>query len=95
MTLFQAKAKLVDDMKLRNFSENTIKSYYGKCLKFLDFSKVKDTSRLTEKEFRAYLFSISGLRTLRLHPSIFTTVPYASSMRSHWRRTSTTSGFPI
>ena len=60
MTLFQAKAKLVDDMKLRNFSENTIKSYYGKCLKFLDFSKVKDTSRLTEKEFRAYLLHLGA-----------------------------------
>lgn len=64
MTLFQAKAKLVDDMKLRNFSENTIKSYSRKCLQFLDFSKVKDTSRLTEKEFRAYLLHL-GTRELQ------------------------------
>ncbi|MGB4407189.1 MAG: phage integrase N-terminal SAM-like domain-containing protein [Sphaerochaeta sp.] len=58
MTLFQAKAKLIDDMKLRNFSENTITSYYCICLKFLDFTKVKDTSRLSEKEFRAYLLHL-------------------------------------
>jgi len=32
MTLFQAKAKLVDDMKLHNFSENTIRTYYLKCV---------------------------------------------------------------
>ena len=60
MTLFQAKAKLIDDMKLRNFSENTIRTYNLKCLKFLDYSKVKDTSRLTEKEFRAYLLYLQA-----------------------------------
>lgn len=64
MTLFQAKAKLIDDMKLRNFSKHTIKSYYRKCLKFLEFTKVKDTSRLTEKEFRAYLLYL-GIKNLK------------------------------
>lgn len=59
MTLFQAKAKLVDDMKLRNFSGNTIKTYYLKCVQFLVFSKVKDTSRLTEREFRSYLLHLT------------------------------------
>ncbi|MBI9095454.1 MAG: tyrosine-type recombinase/integrase [Sphaerochaeta sp.] len=58
MTLFQTKAKLMDDMRLRNFTDNSIKSYYCKCLKFLDFTKVKDTSKLTEKEFRAYLLNL-------------------------------------
>ena len=60
MTLFNAKAKFVDDLKLRNFSKNTIKSYKQKCFRFLDFTKVKDPSRLTEKEFRAYLLHLQS-----------------------------------
>ena len=60
MTHSQAKEKLMDDMKLRNFTPDSIKSYYRNCLKFLDFIKVKDTSRLTEKELRGYLLHLSN-----------------------------------
>ncbi|MBI9096778.1 MAG: site-specific integrase [Sphaerochaeta sp.] len=73
MTLFQAKAKLIDDMKLRNFSYNTIKSYRRKCTQFLDFTKVRDTSWLSEKEFRAYLLHLGtkGLKasSINIHNS--------------------------
>jgi hypothetical protein len=47
-------------MKLRGFSENTIFSYSIQCNRFLDFSKARDTSRLTEKEFRAYLVHLTS-----------------------------------
>ena len=47
-------------MKLRNFSPQTIETYYRNCLKFLDFTKVKDASKLTEKELRAYLLHLSN-----------------------------------
>lgn len=71
MTYWQTKTKLMADMKLRNFSESTIDSYYGKCLKFLDSNKIKDPSRLTEKEFRAYLLRLKakGLKasSINLH----------------------------
>jgi len=59
MTHWQTKTKLMADMKLRGFSENTIETYWIQCSKFLDFCNVKDTSRLTEKEFRAYLVHLS------------------------------------
>jgi integrase/recombinase XerD len=65
MTLFQAKAKLIDDMKLRNFSQCTINEYYRICSCFLDFSKVTDTSGLTEKEFRAYLLHLTDRGDLK------------------------------
>ena len=60
MTLFQAKAKLMDDMRLRNFTQGTIDVYYRHCHNFLEFTKVKDTSRLTEKELRAYLLHLQS-----------------------------------
>jgi site-specific recombinase XerD len=60
MTQSQTRRKLLQDMKLRGFSEDTISSYSIQCNCFLDFSKAKDTSRLTEKEFRAYLVHLTG-----------------------------------
>lgn len=76
MTLYQAKTKLIDDMKLRNFSQNTIKLYYFKCIEFLDFTEVKDPSKLSEKEFRTYLLN---LRTKNLSASSINT--YNSAIR--------------
>lgn len=60
MTQSQTRRKLLQDMKLRGFSEDTISSYSIQCNCFLNFSKAKDTSRLTEKEFRAYLVYLTG-----------------------------------
>jgi site-specific recombinase XerD len=60
MTQLQTRRKLPHDMKLRGFSENTIFSYSIQCNRFLDFSKARDTSRLTEKEFRAYLVHLTS-----------------------------------
>lgn len=59
MTQLQTKKKLIDDMKLRGFSKNTIESYSIQCDKFLDFCKVKNTASLTEKELRFFLLHLS------------------------------------
>jgi len=64
MTQSQTRRKLLQDMTLRGFSEDTISCYSTQCNRFLDFSKVKDTSKLTEKEFRAYLVHLTDGRDL-------------------------------
>lgn len=65
MTLSQAKAKLMEDMKLRNFSPRTIEEYYRICSCFLDFNKVADPSSLSEKEFRDYLVHLADRGDLK------------------------------
>lgn len=55
MTQSQTRSKLLLDMQLRGFSKNTIATYALHCECFLDFCKAKDTAKLTETEFRAYL----------------------------------------
>ncbi len=60
MTQPQTRRKLLQDMQLRGFSEDTISSYSIQCDCFLEFCKAKDTSKLTEKEFRAYLVHLTS-----------------------------------
>ena len=55
MTQKQTLSKLMVDMRLRNFSENSIDSYLITGEKFLTFTKIHNTSDLGEKEFRQYL----------------------------------------
>ena len=55
MTQSQTRRKFLQDMELRGFSQNTIATYSIQCDRFLAFTKTRDTSRLTEKEFRSYL----------------------------------------
>jgi len=64
MTQPQTRRKLLQDMQLRGFSEGTISSYSIQCNRFLEFCKVKDTSKLTEKEFRAYLVHLTSRNDL-------------------------------
>jgi len=49
---------------LRGFSEATIACYSRQCDCFLEFCKAKDTSKLTEKEFRAYLLYLTDRNAL-------------------------------
>lgn len=58
MTQSQTRRKLLLDMQLRGFSPNTIDSYSIKCNRFLAFTKTRDASKLTEKEFRSYLLHL-------------------------------------
>ena len=46
------------DMRIRNFSGNTIKAYLLTTQRFLDFTKIQNTLDLCEKEFREYLVSL-------------------------------------
>ena len=64
MTQSQTRRKLLQDMQLRGFSEDTISCYSIQCNRFLEFCKAKDTSKLTEKEFRAYLLHLTSREDL-------------------------------
>lgn len=64
MTQPQTRRKLLQDMQLRGFSEATIACYSRQCDCFLEFCKAKDTSKLTEKEFRAYLLYLTDRNDL-------------------------------
>ena len=64
MTQPQTRRKLLQDMQLRGFSEATIACYSRQCDCFLEFCKAKDTSKLTEKEFRAYLLHLTDRKDL-------------------------------
>ena len=55
MTQRQTLTKLMVDMRLRNFSDNTIESYLITAKKFLIFTKIQNTFELCEKQFREYL----------------------------------------
>lgn len=59
MTQSQTRRKLLQDMQLRGYSDNTIFTYSLHCGIFLDFCKARDTSKLTEKEFRTYLVHLN------------------------------------
>lgn len=69
MTQSQTRKKLLQDMELRGFSQNTIATYSLHCDRFLAFTKTRDTSKLTEKEFRSYLSYLRHERNLA--PSTF------------------------
>jgi site-specific recombinase XerD len=58
MTQKQTLTKLMVDMRLRNFSDNTIKSYLLTSKNFLIFTKIQNTLNLCEKQFREYLVSL-------------------------------------
>jgi len=64
MTQPQTRRKLLQDMQLRGFSKDTISSYSIQCNRFLEFCKAKNTSKLTEKEFRAYLVHLTSREDL-------------------------------
>jgi integrase/recombinase XerD len=64
MTQSQTRRKLLQDMQLRGYSDNTIFTYSLHCGIFLDFCKARDTSKLTEKEFRAYLVHLNDRTNL-------------------------------
>ena len=51
-------------MQLRGFSEGTISCYSIQCDCFLEFCKVRDTAKLTEKEFRTYLVHLTSRENL-------------------------------
>ena len=55
MTQSQTRKKFLQDMTLRGFSPQSIITYEDHCKRFLDFTKTRDTSKLTEREFRSYL----------------------------------------
>jgi len=61
LTQKQTLTKLMIDMRIRNFSDCTIKSYLLVGKNFLDFTKIKNTFNLCEKQFREYLiYLLSG-----------------------------------
>ena len=64
MTQSQTRRKLLQDMQLRGFSKATLSTYSKQCNRFLEFCKAKDTSKLTEKEFRAYLLYLTDRNDL-------------------------------
>jgi len=64
MTQSQTRRKLLQDMQLRGFSEGTISCYSIQCDCFLEFCKVRDTAKLTEKEFRTYLVHLTSRENL-------------------------------
>jgi site-specific recombinase XerD len=47
--------KFVSDMKVRGFSDETVRTYTLQCSKFLSSCNVADVMKLTEKEFRDHL----------------------------------------
>jgi len=55
MTQKQTVTKLMVDMRLRNFSDCTIKSYLLTSKRFLTFTSIQNTFDLCEKQFREYL----------------------------------------
>ena len=59
MTQSQTRKKFLQDMTLRGFSPQSIITYEDHCKRFLDFTKIRDTSKLTEREFRSYLLHLS------------------------------------
>jgi site-specific recombinase XerD len=59
MTQSQTRKKFLQDMTLRGFSRQSIITYEDHCKRFLDFTKTRDTSKLTEREFRSYLLHLS------------------------------------
>lgn len=59
MTQSQTRRKFLQDMELRGFSAQSIITYENHCKRFLDFTKVEDTTTLTEREFRTYLLHLS------------------------------------
>ncbi|MFA6907168.1 MAG: phage integrase N-terminal SAM-like domain-containing protein, partial [Sphaerochaeta sp.] len=64
MTQSQTRRKLLQDMQLRGFSKATLSTYSKQCNRFLEFCKAKDTSKLTEKEVRAYLLYLTDRNDL-------------------------------
>ena len=64
-------------MQLRGFSDGTISCYSIQCNCFLEFCKVRNTAKLTEKEFRTYLLP----RTSRGNLAPSTINQYNSAIR--------------
>ena len=60
MTQSQTRRKFLQDMQLRGFSDGTISCYSIQCNCFLEFCKVRNTAKLTEKEFRTYLLHLTS-----------------------------------
>ena len=65
MTHQQALKKLLSDMQLRGFSENTVKSYYNQSVRFLKQCCKTDVNSLDEKDFRSYLLHLHNQGTLK------------------------------
>ena len=65
MTHQQALRKLLSDMQLRGFSENTVESYSLPIMQFLNQCCKTDVNSLEENDFRQHLLHLHNKGTLK------------------------------